>query len=39
LKHGITFLNSPGTIDSDYRGEVGIIMTNLGDKDFTVENG
>ncbi len=39
LKHGITFLNSPGTIDSDYRGEIGIIMTNLGDKDFTVESG
>ena len=39
LKHGITFLNSPGTIDSDYRGEIGIIMTNLGDNDFTVENG
>lgn len=39
LKHGITFLNSPGTIDSDYRGEIGIIMTNLGENDFTVENG
>lgn len=39
LKHGITFLNSPGTIDSDYRGEVKIIMTNLGKKPFTVENG
>lgn len=39
LKHGITFLNSPGTIDSDYRGEIGIIMTNLGEKDFVVENG
>jgi dUTP pyrophosphatase len=38
LKHGITFLNSPGTIDSDYRGEVKIIMTNLGKKPFTVEN-
>lgn len=39
LNHGITFLNSPGTIDSDYRGEVKIIMTNLGEKDFVVENG
>ena len=39
LKHGITFLNSPGTIDSDYRGEVKIIMTNLGSENFTVENG
>lgn len=39
LKNGITFLNSPGTIDSDYRGEVKIIMTNLGTEPFTVENG
>lgn len=39
LKHGITFLNSPGTIDSDYRGEISIIMTNLGENDFVVENG
>ena len=39
LKHGITFLNSPGTIDSDYRGEVKIIITNLGKKPFTIENG
>jgi len=39
LKHGITFLNSPGTIDSDYRGEVKIIMTNLGKEPFTIENG
>ena len=39
LKHGITFLNSPGTIDSDYRGEIKIIMTNLGEEDFTIENG
>lgn len=39
LKHGITFLNSPGTIDSDYRGEIKIIMTNFGDENFTIENG
>jgi dUTP pyrophosphatase len=39
LKHGITLLNSPGTIDSDYRGEVGIIMTNLGKETFTVTHG
>lgn len=39
LNHGITFLNSPGTIDSDYRGEIKIIMTNLGEKNFVVENG
>ena len=38
LKHGITMLNSPGTIDSDYRGEVKVIVTNLGKEDFTVEN-
>ncbi len=36
-KNGITVLNSPGTIDSDYRGEVGIILINLSDKDFTIE--
>lgn len=38
LKHGITLLNTPGTIDSDYRGEIKIIMTNLGTEPFTVEN-
>ena len=38
LKHGITCLNSPGTIDSDYRGEIGIILINTGKEDFTVEN-
>ena len=36
-KHGLTVLNSPGTIDSDYRGEVKIILINLGQEDFTVE--
>ncbi len=39
LKHGITFLNSPGTIDSDYRGEIKIIVTNFGKESFIVENG
>ncbi|MGL4524179.1 MAG: dUTP diphosphatase [Spirochaetia bacterium] len=39
LKHGITVLNSPGTIDSDYRGEIKIILINLGPKKFTIENG
>ena len=36
-KNGITVLNTPGTIDSDYRGEVKIILINLGDSDFTIE--
>lgn len=39
LKHGITLLNTPGTIDSDYRGEIKIIMTNLGREDFTITSG
>ena len=39
LKHGITFLNSPGTIDADYRGEIKIIVTNFGNEDFTITNG
>jgi dUTP pyrophosphatase len=39
LKHGITVLNSPGTIDADYRGEVQIILINLSDTPFTIENG
>ena len=39
LKHGITLLNSPGTIDSDYRGEIKVIMTNFGNEDFIIENG
>ncbi|MBT3358258.1 MAG: dUTP diphosphatase [Rhodospirillales bacterium] len=38
-KHGITVLNAPGTIDADYRGEVGVILANLGDETFTVEPG
>src|SRR5690606_19554303 len=39
LKHGITCLNAPGTIDSDYRGEVGVILANLGKEDFVIERG
>jgi len=39
LKNGITFLNSPGTIDADYRGEIKIIVTNLGPDNFEVTNG
>jgi dUTP pyrophosphatase len=39
FKHGITLLNSPGTVDSDYRGEIGIILINHGDTDFTVTRG
>ncbi len=39
LKHGITVLNSPGTIDADYRGEVGVILANLGESPFVVERG
>jgi dUTP pyrophosphatase len=38
-KKGITVLNSPGTIDADYRGEVGVILVNLSNEDFRVENG
>ena len=38
-KHGITVLNSPGTIDADYRGEVGVILINLGQEDFVVNDG
>lgn len=39
LKNGITVVNSPGTIDADYRGEVKIILGNLGDEDFTISRG
>ncbi len=39
LKHGITVLNSPGTVDSDYRGEVGVILVNLGTKAFVIARG
>ncbi len=39
LKHGVTLLNSPGTIDSDYRGDIGVILINLGQDDFVINNG
>jgi dUTP pyrophosphatase len=39
LKHGITVLNAPGTIDADYRGEIGVVLINLSDKDFVVNDG
>lgn len=39
LKHGVTVLNSPGTIDSDYRGEINVLLINLGASDFTVQRG
>lgn len=39
LKHGITITNSPGTVDSDYRGELCVILHNLGDEDFVVQRG
>lgn len=39
LKKGITVLNSPGTIDADYRGEIGVILINLSSEDFVIENG
>ena len=39
LKHGLTVLNAPGTIDSDYRGDIGVILINHGDKIFCVKSG
>jgi dUTP pyrophosphatase len=39
LKNGVTVLNTPGTIDADYRGEVGVILINLGDEDFVINRG
>ena len=39
LKHGITVLNTPGTIDSDYRGLIGVILINLGKEPFTIHRG
>ena len=38
-KKGITVLNAPGTIDADYRGEIGVILVNLSDESYTIENG
>ncbi len=39
LEHGVTVLNAPGTIDSDYRGEIGVILINLGQEPYTVSRG
>jgi dUTP pyrophosphatase len=39
LKHGVTCLNTPGTIDSDYRGELKVLLVNLGDEDFEITRG
>src|SRR5688572_19263115 len=39
LRHGITVLNTPGTVDSDYRGEVKVVLINLGDEPFQVQRG
>lgn len=39
IKHGITCLNTPGTIDADYRGEIKVILINLGDEPFTINRG
>ena len=39
LKKGISILNSPGTIDADYRGEIGVILVNLSDSDFKIDSG
>lgn len=39
FKHGITVLNTPGTIDADYRGEIGVLLVNLSDNSFTVNDG
>jgi dUTP pyrophosphatase len=39
LKHGVTLLNTPGTIDADYRGEIGVILVNLSSEPFTVDDG
>jgi dUTP pyrophosphatase len=39
LKHGVTVLNTPGTIDAGYRGEIGVILANMGDTAFSVRKG
>jgi dUTP pyrophosphatase len=39
LKHGISIVNAPGTVDADYRGEIGVVLINLGQESFTIERG
>ena len=39
LKHGISIVNAPGTVDADYRGEIGVVLINLGQEPFTIERG
>lgn len=39
VKKGVTVLNSPGTVDADYRGEIGVILVNLSNENFVIENG
>lgn len=39
LRHGLSLVNTPGTVDADYRGEIGIILINLGEDDYTVNDG
>ncbi|MPN62045.1 Deoxyuridine 5'-triphosphate nucleotidohydrolase [bioreactor metagenome] len=39
IKNGITVLNAPGTVDADYRGEIGVILVNLSKEDFTINDG
>ena len=39
LKHGVTLLNSPGTVDADYRGEIGVVLVNLGQEPYTITRG
>lgn len=39
LRHGLTVLNAPGTIDADYRGEIGVVLINLSQEDFTINDG
>ncbi len=39
FKHGLTVLNSPGTIDADYRGEIGVVLINLSSEDFVIQDG
>lgn len=39
MRHGVTVLNAPGTIDSDYRGELAVPLVNLGDEEFTITRG